>query len=66
MDTTIEKMLAELVNKVSEHFNLESHEALAAVAQSKLANDLSSVGNEKNLSFDELCRQLYDEIAKGE
>lgn len=66
MDTSVEQILSELVIRVAEHFNLEPHDALAAVAQSKLANELTNDGNVRNLSVDELCSELYDEIARGE
>lgn len=66
MDTSVEQILSELVIRVAEHFNLEPHDALAAVAQSKLANELTNDGNVRNLSADELCSELYDEIARGE
>lgn len=66
MDTSIDKILSELVIKVIEHFNINPQDALAAVAQSRLANELSRDGNTRNLSIEELCSELYDEIAKGE
>ena len=66
MDTSIDKILSELVIKVIEHFNMNPQDALAAVAQSRLANELSRDGNTRNLSIEELCSELYDEIAKGE
>ena len=65
MDTSIDKILSELVIKVIEHFNMNPQDALAAVAQSRLANELSRDGNSRNLSIEELCSELYDEIAKG-
>lgn len=66
METSIEKILSELVSKVAKHFNLDPQDALAAVAQSGLANELSHSGNVRNLSFDQLCEEIYDEIANGE
>ena len=66
MDTSIEKILAELVINVSDHFDLEPQDALAAVAQSRVANELSSEGNVHNRSLDQLCQELYDEISKAE
>ncbi|MDE6669057.1 MAG: hypothetical protein K2K26_05190 [Muribaculaceae bacterium] len=66
MENPIEKLLAELVFKVADHFNLDAQEALAVVAQSKLANELSRNGNCYNLTLNQLSEKLYDEIAKAE
>lgn len=41
-------------------------EALAAVAQSKIANELSDYGNKDNLSVDQISQKLYNEIAMVE
>lgn len=66
MEKEIVKILSELAVKVSEYFHLDSLDALAAVSQSRLANELSSVGNVRNLTMDELCKELYNEISMGE
>ena len=63
--TEIEVLLTDLVIKTSERFNLSFEDALAAVSQSKLANDLAATGNFKNQSSDELYAELFDEISKG-
>ena len=65
MNTTVEQFLSELVIKTAKHFSLDMQDALAAVAQSKLANELSNNGNISNLTTDQLCDQLYDEIANA-
>lgn len=66
MDISIDKILSELVLKVARHFNLPPQEAVAVVAQSKLANELSSNGNIANKSLDQLSSELYEEIAKAQ
>lgn len=67
MDISVEKLLCELVFKVAEHFGINSQDALAAVALSKIANDLSSGnGNVSKLSMDQICEMLYREIANAE
>ncbi len=66
METNIEKILSELLIRVKEHFNLSAGDALASVAESHLANELSEKGNIRNLSIDELSSQLFLEIARGE
>lgn len=66
METNIEKILSELLIRVKEHFNLSGGDALASVAESHLANELSEKGNVKNLTIDELSQKLFLEIARGE
>lgn len=66
MDTSIDEILTTLVFKVAEHFGFEPQEALAAVAQSEVANDLSKRGNISNLSLDQICQKLYKEISMAE
>lgn len=66
MDTSIEKILSELVAKVAEHFKFDSEDSLAAVAQSRIANELALVGNVRNLSIDQICAEVYNEIAVAE
>ena len=66
METSIEKILTELVGKVAKHFNLDLPDALAAGAHSRVAKELSLSGNVRNLSLDQLCVEIYDEIANGE
>lgn len=65
MDKTIEKLLTDFVTKTSERFNLSFEDALAAVTQSKLANDLVASGYPGNRPLDDLLTQLFDEISKG-
>lgn len=65
MDKTIENLLIDFVNKTSEHFKLSFEDALAAVSQSKVANDLAASGNPLNLSAEKLYSELFDEISKG-
>ncbi len=65
-DMPIEKLLGELVVNVAEHFNLSGEDALAAVALSKLANELAEHGNVQNLTLEELSEQLYKEISMAE
>lgn len=65
MDKIIEKLLSDFVTKTSQHFNLSFEDALAAVSQSKVANDLVEFGNPGNRSAEEPCQELYDEISKG-
>ncbi len=62
----IDKLLGELVVNVAEHFNLSGEDALAAVALSKLANELAEHGNVHNLTLEELSEQLYKEISRPE
>lgn len=66
METQIENILSVLVLRVIEHFGLNGEDALAAVAQSSLANELSQKGNIHNLSVDQLSEKLFLEIANGE
>ncbi len=65
MDKVIENLLIKLVNKTSEHFNLSFEDALAAVSQSKIANDIVSHGLPHNRNDDEISLKLFDEISKG-
>ncbi len=65
MDRTIETLLTNLVIRVARHFNLDQIDAIAAVAQSRVANDLSENGNPDNLTIDQLCDKVYGEIANG-
>ncbi len=66
MNNPIEKILSTLVIRVSEHFGFDVQEALAAVAQSKTADELSKHGNDANLSIDQICMKLFNEIANGQ
>lgn len=66
METNIDKILTELLVRVKEHFNLSSSDALASVAESPLANELSKKGNIWKMSIDELSQRLFLEIARGE
>lgn len=65
MDKIIENLLTEFVTRVSEKFKLDFEDALAAVSQTKIANDLAAKGNHDNRSAEELCAELFDEISKG-
>lgn len=65
MNTIIENILTDFVNKTSEHFHLDFEEALAIVSQSKVANDLVAFGNSDNRSVEDLCAELFDEISNG-
>ncbi|MBD5356775.1 MAG: hypothetical protein HDR88_07205 [Bacteroides sp.] len=65
MGTSVEEILSELVIRVANHFDLNSYDALAIVAQSKIANELSLKGNHQNLTLNKLSEQLYEEIAKA-
>lgn len=65
MDKIIESLLTELVIRTSEHFGLSFDDALAAVSQSKIANDLVAFGNTDNRSAEDLCIELLNEIANG-
>lgn len=65
METIIEKTLTNLVLKTSEHFNLSFEDALEAVSQSKVANDLVEFGDIGNRTPDELCQDLFYEVSKG-
>ncbi|MDE6436529.1 MAG: hypothetical protein K2K69_03360 [Muribaculaceae bacterium] len=66
MKTKIENILSDLVIKTAEHFQLAPQDALAAVAQSGLADELSRNGNVRNLSIEQLCQELYAEISRAE
>ena len=63
MENSIEKILSELVIKTAKHFNIDPQDALAAVTQSNLANELCHKGNVNNLTIEQLCEMLYKEIA---
>lgn len=63
MNNSIDQILSTLVIKVADHFGFEVQDALAAVAQSKTANELSARGNEGNLTIDQICQKLYNEIS---
>jgi len=65
MDIIIENLLTDLVIRTSNHFKLSFDDALEAVSQSKVANDLVAFGGSANRSSDELCTELFDEISKG-
>lgn len=65
MDKIIENLLNDFVIKTAERFNLSFEDALAAVSQSKVANDLVAFGKPENRTNDELYDQLFDEISKG-
>lgn len=66
MDTSIDQFLTTLVFRVAEHFGFEPQEALAAVAQSQVAEELSKHGNQANLSLDQICQKLFKEISMAE
>lgn len=66
MDTSIDQILTTLVFRVAEHFGFAPQEALAAVAQSQVADELSKQGNLDNLSLDQICQRLYKEISMAE
>ena len=66
MGTSVEKILSEFVARTAKHFNLDPMDALAAVVQTKLANEISKTGNIPYRSMDQLCIELYNEIAKAE
>lgn len=65
MDNIVERILSEFVIKTSEQFKLDFEDALAAVSQSKVANDLVSFGYPENRTTDELLDELFDEISNG-
>lgn len=65
MDKSIENILAEFVIKASERFNLSFEDALAAVSQTKVANDLVAYGKPNHRTYEELFYDLFDEISKG-
>lgn len=66
MKKTIEEILSELTDRVTVKFNLDMQDALAAVAQSRIADRLVREGNREDLSVDELAEILYNEIATAE
>jgi len=66
MDNSIDHFLTTLVFKVAEHFGFEPQEALAAVAQSRVADEISKQGNLANLSLEQTCQRLYKEISMAE
>lgn len=66
MGMTIEKILSELTIKTAKHFNLDKEDAIAVVAQSRVANNLIQHGSSIKSSVDDLCLELYEEIANGE
>lgn len=65
MDNSIDLLLTTLVFKVAEHFGFEPQEALAAVAQSHIADEISK-GNLADVPLDQLCQRLYKEISMAE
>lgn len=65
METNIANILSELVISTAKHFNLSSEDAIAAVAQSHIANELATAGNIGNLTQEQLCNRLFNEIAFG-
>lgn len=66
MDNPINQFLTNLVFKVAEHFGFEPQEALAAVAQSQIADEISKQESLDNVSFDQTCQRLYKEISMAE
>lgn len=65
MDKIIETLLNDFVNKASEQFNLTFEDALAAVSQTKVANNLVAHGKPENRTDKELYQELFEEISKG-
>lgn len=65
MDKIIENLLTEFVLRASERFNLSFEDALAAVCQTKVANELVKSGRPENKSDDDLYRELLHEISMG-
>lgn len=65
MDKIIEDLLADFVIKSSQRFKLSFEDALAAVSQSKVANNLVEFGKPNNCSNEDLYQELFDEISKG-
>lgn len=63
MDTKVENLLSELVMRTSKHFNMELFDALAAVAQSGVADALAEKGNPDDVSIEELSDRLFYEIS---
>lgn len=61
----IEKLLTEFVIRTAKHFNLSFEDALAAVSQSKVANEVAASGNPENRSVEDLCQELFQDISKG-
>lgn len=64
MNTSIEDILSQLVIRTAEHFNLSADEGIAAVVQSRIANEISA-GKNIDCDFADLCESLYNEIAQG-
>lgn len=65
MDKLIENLLTEFVTKAAEKFNLSFEDALAAVSQTKVANDLVAFGKPEDITTEELYYRFFDEISKG-
>lgn len=66
MDKLIENLLSEMIVRAADHFNLDKQEAMALVAQSRVANELCTNCNVKNIAIEDICQTLFDEISKGE
>lgn len=66
MKKTMEEILSELTDRVAVKFNLDMQDALAVVAQSKVADHLVRNGNREDMSVDKLAEILYKEIATAE
>lgn len=65
MDKIIEELLTDFVIKTSERFNLSFEDALAAVSQSKVANDIVATGIPDSRSQEDLCNELLNEVSIG-
>lgn len=65
MDKIIENLLDIFVKKTAVRFNLSFEDALAAVSQSKVANDLVASGMPSDRNPDDLCNELFEEISRG-
>lgn len=65
MDKIIENLLNEFVKKTAIRFNISFEDALAAVSQSKVANDLVALGKPAYRNSDDLCNELFEEISRG-
>lgn len=63
MDRSIEEILSILVIKVADHFGFEMQDAIAAVAESKTAEELTAHGEKENMSIEQICQKLYNEIS---
>ena len=65
METAIEKYLTALVKKVSVKYSLDIYDALCAVTHSRIGEKISAGDIPDSFKFEDLEKQLFEELSYG-